>query len=92
MEIIKIIPNTMIFKISNDYYDELLEKKEKHEFTCNDKRLFIIENKDGFTAIDNSSGDLFTVDFKTRTGAYIWLLGLTEEEPILAIEQCQGWY
>ena len=92
MKIVKYLPKIIIIEISHEQFTELMKKYENNCLTCDDKGLFIIEEKCGFTAVENSSGDMFTEDFKTRTGAYIWLCGLQDAEPIRAIENSDSWY
>ena len=92
MKIVKYLPKIIIIEISHEQFNELMKKRENNSLTCEDKGLFIIEQKNGFTAVENSSGDMFTEDFKTRSGAYIWLSGLQDAEPIRAIENSDSWY
>lgn len=88
MKIAKIL-DCKIFEISKEEANLLLEKKIYQE---QDKQRFILKEKDCFVAIDSTSGDCFVEDFKTLSGAYIWLSGLAEIEPLIAVEQLKEWY
>lgn len=75
-------PKEITEKDFNNLYKKF-ENKEK--FTNDELDKFLIKYKDGYTAIDNTFGDLYTEDFKDKTMALRFLNGesidkLREEE------------
>lgn len=83
-----------IFKLNKEQFNYLLKKHENGEkFSCEEKLCFLLSHDDGtFTAVENSTGDMFCEDFKTKTAAYIFLADLQESEPLQAAEKIEEWY
>ena len=52
--------------ITSDEMDKIIETYEP-------EGLFIAQEGDGFTAIDNNSGEAYTEYFKTKAEAELWL-------------------
>ncbi|MGB4588997.1 MAG: hypothetical protein WBI17_07155 [Clostridiaceae bacterium] len=67
--------------ITEEQASELLDRYCNNTLTNEDKGRFLIAYENGtFTAIDNTSGDCWTEDFKTRYKAVEWLCGKEKNE------------
>lgn len=82
-----------IYSITPEELSVLASKHDKKEkFECEEKQLFICENKDRYIAIDNTTGDLFVEDFRIEDDAIIWLLDLKCSEVLLEAEKEAYWW
>lgn len=71
----------IIRTLTEEQASELLDRHDNKTLTAEDQCLFLIYNANGsFTAIDNSTGNCWTEDFKTSFAAVQWLCGKEKTE------------
>lgn len=68
-------------EFNNKYPHNTWDVNELGKFTGLPLKLFVIEEENGtFTAIDNTTGDAWTEEFKTEEEAINWLIGEEYEQ------------
>ncbi len=73
------IKGETISKVSQELFDEYLDKWTDHEDLPFSNDKLYCETKKGYAAIDNSSGNCWTENFETEKETFDWLLGLDLE-------------
>lgn len=86
--------HSTIFELNEKELCALVLKHEQQaKFKCEEKQLFIYEGEqDIWTAIDNTTGNLFMEDFKSYNDAIIWLLDLKASEVLQRAEEAEYWW
>lgn len=70
----------LIQKITEKQAGRLIDRHGNNSMKKEDQGLFLIDNVNGsFSAIDNSTWNCWTEDFKTRFEAVRWLCGKEKE-------------
>ncbi len=84
-----------VYEITEDKYYKLLDKifLDNAKFKKSEKKLFLyIVDSSTYLGIDNTDGDCFVEEFRTKNDALIWLLSLQNAEAIQeAASTIQSW-
>ena len=71
----------IIRTLTEEQVSGLIDRHDNNTLTEEDQGLFLMDNVNGsFTAIDNSTGNCWTEEFKTSFEAVRWLCGKERTE------------